>query len=84
MEGLSGDAEVLGGESSIFPSHGIVEHHPLHSQPLVRFKVEKIGYSPPGFISILLDNGFSFKKVETGWLPHSGNSHGKFSSLNIP
>jgi|GEM_PF-4106843 len=84
MEGLPGDAEVLGGESSIFPSHRMVEHHPFHSQSFMGFKIEKIGYSPPGFIPISIDNRFPFKEIEAGWFSYPGNSCDMLASLNIP
>jgi len=47
MEGLSGDAEVLGGESSIFPSYRMVEHHPFHSQHVSQPPHPKPRHSSP-------------------------------------
>jgi len=84
MKGLPQDIEVFGSESGVLLARGIVEDHPLHSQSFMDLKAQKICHSPPEFISILLDNGFSFKEVEAGWLSHTGNSHGKSLPLNIP
>ena len=62
VEGLTSDAEVLGSESGISFSRGIVEDHPLHSQPLLGGKTRKVRHSPPALISILQDNKLSFKE----------------------